>query len=321
MSASTSDVIDTIRAFNRFYTNKIGVLAKDYLATPYTLTEGRILYEMGVRQRVSATELNRDLGLDPAYLSRILKKFREAGFLDSEPDPADKRSQILNITTKGQEIYETLGDRSRMQIADDLQNVDEAGRAKLIGAMQTITAILDPASAAPPAPVILRPYRIGDMGWLIEAQATAYAREYQLNEKFEALISEVAGKFIANFNPERERSWIAEQGGKRVGSVLVADGGDSVAKLRLLYLDPQARGLGLGRTLVEECIRFSADTGYRKLSLWTNDMLHAAIRIYQKAGFKLVSEERHNMFGPECVGQTWDLDLDEYRSRALSSAA
>ncbi|MGK6315998.1 bifunctional helix-turn-helix transcriptional regulator/GNAT family N-acetyltransferase [Neorhizobium sp. DT-125] len=310
------ETIETIRAFNRFYTNKIGVLAKDYLATPYTLTEGRILYEMGARERVSATELNRDLGLDPAYLSRILKKFREAGFIESEPDPADKRSQILNITEKGREIYETLGERSRQQIADDLRNVDEAGQARMVGAMQAIRVTLDPSTATPPAPVIMRPYRIGDMGWLIEAQATAYAREYGLNEKFEALIAEVAGKFIANFNPERERCWIAERDGQRVGSVLVADGGGDTAKLRLLYLDPSVRGLGLGRTLVEQCIKFSTLAGYKKLSLWTNDILTAAIHIYEKAGFRLVSEERHAMFGPECNGQTWELDLSEAKLSA-----
>ncbi|MGK9054135.1 helix-turn-helix domain-containing GNAT family N-acetyltransferase [Neorhizobium sp. CSC1952] len=310
------ETIETIRAFNRFYTNKIGVLARDYLATPYTLTEGRILYEMGARERVSATELNRDLGLDPAYLSRILKKFREAGFIESEPDPSDKRSQILNITDKGREIYETLGERSRQQIADDLRNVDETGQARLIGAMQAIRATLDPSTATPPAPVIMRPYRIGDMGWLIEAQATAYAREYGLNEKFEALVAEIAGKFIANFNPERERCWIAERDGRRVGSVLVADGGGDTAKLRLLYLDPSVRGLGLGRALVEQCIKFSTLAGYRKLSLWTNDILTAAIHIYEKTGFKLVSEERHAMFGPECNGQTWELDLAEAKLSA-----
>lgn len=313
---TTPETIETIRAFNRFYTNKIGVLAKDYLATPYTLAEGRILYEMGARERVSATELNRDLGLDPAYLSRILKKFREAGFIENEPDPADRRSQILNITEKGREIYKTLGERSRRQIADDLQNVDEACQARLVGSMQTIRAILDPSSAPPSPAIIMRPHRIGDMGWLIEAQATAYAREYGLNEKFEALIAEIAGKFIANFNPERERCWIAERDGRQVGSVMVADGGGDTAKLRLLYLDPEARGLGLGRTLVEQCIKFSTLAGYKKLSLWTNDFLTAAIHIYKTAGFRLVSEERHAMFGPECVGQTWELDLREAKLSA-----
>jgi len=308
--------LDAIRAFNRFYTNKLGILTKGYLDTSYTLTEARILYEMGARRRVSATELNRDLGLDPAYLSRLLKKFREAGFIDSEPDPADKRSQILTVTEKGQAEYETLGELSRQQIADELANVDEAGREKLIGSMQTIRAILDPQSAAPSPPVVIRPHRIGDMGWLVEAQATAYAREYGWNDKFEGLIAEVAGKFVANFDPERERCWIAERDGKRVGSVLVADGGGDVAKLRLLYLDPAARGLGLGRTLVEQCIKFSTLAGYKKLSLWTNDILSAAVHIYEKAGFRLVSEERHAMFGPECNGQTWELDLAEAKLSA-----
>lgn len=304
-------VLDAVRAFNRFYTNKLGILAKGYLDTDYTLTEARILYEMGARKRVSATELNRDLGLDPAYLSRLLKKFREAGFIDSEPDPDDKRSQILVVTAKGQAEYETLGERSRQQIANDLRGVDAMGHEKLVGSMQAIRTILDPQSAAPSPPVVIRPHRIGDMGWLIEAQAVAYAREYGWNDKFEGLVAEVAGRFIANFNPERERCWIAERDGKRVGSVVVADGGGDTAKLRLLYLDPAARGLGLGRTLVEQCIKFSTLAGYKKLSLWTNDCLTAAIRIYETAGFKLVAEEKHSLFGPECNGQTWELELCE----------
>jgi Transcriptional regulators len=306
-----TETIEAIRAFNRFYTNRLGLLAKGYLETPYTLTEGRILYELGSRRRVSSTQLNRDLGLDPAYLSRILKKFREAGLLATEPDPTDGRSRILFLTAEGTEIYETLGDRSRRQIAGDLQDVDEVDQARLVDALAIVHAILDPSSTGETEPVILRPHRIGDMGWLVEAQATAYAREYGLNEKFEGLIAEVAGRFIANFNPQRERSWIAERGGTRVGSVLVADGGGNIAKLRLLYLDPRARGLGIGRKLVNECVRFATAAGYGKLSLWTNDMLTAAIRIYETAGFKLVSEERHSMFGPECVGQTWELDLAE----------
>jgi DNA-binding MarR family transcriptional regulator/GNAT superfamily N-acetyltransferase len=308
-------VFEAVRAFNRFYTNKLGVLARGYLETSYTLTEARILYEMGARQRVSATELNRELGLDPAYLSRILKKFREAGFIESEPDPSDKRSQILIVTAKGQAEYQTLGDRSREQIASDLEGMDAAGSEKLIRSMQTIRSLLEPRSASTAPPVILRPHRIGDMGWLVEAQAVAYAREYGWNEKFEGLVAEVAGKFIANFNPQREHCWIAEREGQRLGSVLVADGGGDTAKLRLLYLDPAARGLGLGRTLVEQCIAFSTRVGYAKLSLWTNDNLTAAIRIYEMTGFKLVAEERHRMFGPECNGQTWVLDLPEASAR------
>lgn len=305
-----ADTIETIRAFNRFYTNQIGVLARDYLDTPYTLTEGRILYEMGTRQRATAAELTRDLGLDPAYLSRMLKRFRDKGLIDSEPDPADRRSQILSMTATGRELYLSLGERARQRIAADLESFGEHERQRLVGAMQDIRTMLDPGvSEQKTTPVILRPHRIGDMGWLIESQATGYAREYGLNEKFEGLIAEVAGKFIANYNPARECSWIAERDGKRLGSILVADAGNNAAKIRLLYLEPEARGLGLGRTLVNECIRFARDAGYDTLSLWTNDFLKAAVHIYATAGFRLVSEERHAMFGPECVGQTWEMDL------------
>jgi DNA-binding MarR family transcriptional regulator/ribosomal protein S18 acetylase RimI-like enzyme len=311
------DVFEAIRAFNRFYTNKLGVLAKGYLNTTYTLTEARILYEMGARRQVSATGLNRDLGLDPAYLSRIIKKFREAGFLVSEPDPADGRSQILSVTDQGQAEYERLGTLSRQQIAGELAGVAPQERDTLIASMASIRIILEPATITSvptdTAPVVIREHRIGDMGWIIETQATAYANEYGWNEKFEGLLAEVAGKFIANFNPDRERCWIAEKDGRRVGSVLVADGGNGTAKLRLLYLDPAARGLGLGRTLVEQCIAFSTLAAYDRLLLWTNDVLTAAIRIYETAGFRLVAEEEHAMFGPACIGQTWELDLEERR--------
>ena len=301
--------LDAIRGFNRFYTNKLGLLAKGYLDTDYTLTEARILYEIGACKQLSATELNRDLRLDPAYLSRILKKFRDAGLIQSEPDPADRRSQILTVTAKGQTEFETLGELSRRQTATDLEGLDDARRQSLIGAMNTIRTVLDPS--VPSGQAIIRPHRIGDIGWVIEAQAKAYAAEYGWNDKFEGLIAEVAGKFLTNSSPERERCWIAERDGQRVGSIFVADGGDGVAKLRLLYLAPEARGLGLGRMLVEECIRFSRTVGYRQLSLWTNDILTAARHIYMRAGFRLVSEEKHAMFGPECKGQTWVLDLSE----------
>lgn len=314
---SDPDILDAIRAFNRFYTNKLGVLAKGYLNTAYTLTEARILYEMGARKQVSATRLNRDLGLDPAYLSRILKKFREAGFLTSEPDPADGRSQILSVTDQGQAEYERLGALSRAQIAGELADLMPEKRDALVASMASIRTILEPAPASPAtaatASVVIREHRVGDMGWIIEAQAVAYATEYGWNEKFEGLLAEVAGKFIANFNPEKERCWIAEKDGRRVGSIAIADGGNGTAKLRLLYLDPAARGLGLGRLLVDQCIAFSQLAGYDKLSLWTNDVLKAAIRIYETAGFTLVSEERHAMFGPVCNGQTWELDLEERR--------
>ncbi|RWX78428.1 MarR family transcriptional regulator [Neorhizobium lilium] len=301
------DVIDDVRAFNRFYTNKLGLLAKGYLDTAYALTEARILYELGARQYISATELNRELGLDPAYLSRVLKKFRQTGLIDSVPDPADGRSQTLHVTSTGQAESERLGELSRQQLAGELQHLDEAGTQDLVRSMQTIRRLFDREAAA--SPVVLRPHRIGDMGWIIERQSVAYTHEYAWNGMFEALVAEVAGKFIAHFNPQREYCWIAERDGERLGSVLVADGGGPVAKLRLLYLEPQARGLGLGRRLVDECVQFARASGYRTLALWTNDNLTAAIHIYRSAGFKLVAEEKHQLFGPACIGQTWELDL------------
>ncbi len=299
--------LDAVRAFNRFYTNRLGLLAKGYLETDYTLTEARVLYEIGAHQRVSATTLVRELGLDPAYLSRLLKKFREAGFIEAEIDPLDRRAQVLHVTTKGLEEHERLGALSRRQLALELDGLDEAGRKDLILSMQSIRRLFETQTVAPA--VTLRPHRIGDMGWVIEAHALAYARDYGWNEKFEALVAQVCSEFITRFNPDREHCWIAEREGQRVGSVFLVDAGAGVAKLRLLYLEPQARGLGLGSRLVEECIAFARASGYTTMSLWTNDMLTAAIRIYKALGFRLVAEEKHTMFGPECTGQTWELDL------------
>jgi len=302
-----ADFLDTVRGFNRFYTNRLGLLAKGYLETDYTLTEARVLYEIGAQQRVSAATLVRELGLDPAYLSRLLKKFREAGFVEAEPDPLDRRTQILHVTAKGQEEYERLGALSRRQLAGELAGVNDAGRRDLIQSMRTIRRVFQPEMET--AATTLRRHRIGDMGWVIEAHAIAYARDYGWNEKFEALVAQVCSDFISHFNPDRERCWIAERDGERLGSVFLVDAGDGVAKLRLLYLEPQARGLGLGRRLVKECIAFARASGYSRMSLWTNDMLTAAIRIYETLGFQLIAEEKHCMFGPECTGQTWELDL------------
>lgn len=303
----TTALIDRIREFNRFYTNRVGVLARNYLGSPFTVTEARILYETGAAGSLNAAALTRDLGLDPAYLSRLVKKFRAAGLIDAAPDPADKRSQILSLTGKGAAEYRALVDGARTQANADLAGLDEAGRDRLAAALATVTEAF--AGGRPRGEPVIRPHRMGDIGWVIQAQAEGYAREYGWNDKFEALVADVAGKFLANFNPERERCWIAEIDGERVGSVFLADGGNGVAKLRMLYLSPAARGLGLGKKLVDEVIGFARATGYGKLTLWTNDCLDAARHIYIKAGFRLVGEETHAMFGPPCTGQTWDLDL------------
>ncbi|EJC80140.1 transcriptional regulator [Rhizobium leguminosarum bv. trifolii WSM2297] len=304
---SDTALIETARDFNRFYTNFLGLLNKAYLDSPFTLTDARILFEIGSHNGVSATALVRDLHLDPAYLSRILKRFRAEGLIETSPDPADLRSQIINVTDRGQEQFEELGRRANAQIAARFDNLAVGEPQAVVSAMDTIRALLDPA--AKPAPAVIRAHRAGDIGWIVQSQSRFYTEEYGWDLRFEALVAEVGGKFLANFDRALEYCWIAERGGVNVGSVLVTNGGDGVAKLRLLYVDKSARGLGLGKLLVDECIRFCRQKGYRQLSLWTNDMLETARAIYINAGFRLVSEERHRMFGPEANGQTWVLAL------------
>ncbi|AJC80083.1 MarR family transcriptional regulator protein [Rhizobium etli bv. phaseoli str. IE4803] len=304
---SDTALIETARDFNRFYTNFLGLLNKAYLDSPYTLTDARILFEIGSHDGVSAVALVRDLHLDPAYLSRILKRFRAEGLIETNPDPADLRSQIITVTEQGHVQFKELGRRANAQIAARFDKLATGEPQAVVSAMETIRALLDPA--AKPAPAVIRPHRAGDIGWIVQSQGRFYAEEYGWDLRFEALVAEVAGKFLANFDREKEYCWIAERGGVNVGSVLVTNGGDGIAKLRLLYVDKAARGLGLGKLLVDECIRFCRQKGYRELSLWTNDMLETARAIYIKSGFRLVSEERHRMFGPEANGQTWVLAL------------
>lgn len=304
--------IDAVREFNRFYTNFLGVLDKAYLDSPYALTDVRVLFEIGSQEGTTASALTRNLQLDPAYLSRILKRFREDGLIESRPDPADLRSQIVTVTNKGHGQFLEFVRRSRAQIASHFAGLTKGAPELVVEAMGAIRTILSP-DAANTAPTLIRSHRPGDMGWIVQSQARFYCEEYGWDLRFEGLVADVAGQFLARFNPDRDRCWIVERGGLNVGSVLVADGGDDIAKLRLLYVDKTARGLGLGRLLVDECIRFAASAGYRQLSLWTNDVLDAARSIYIKAGFRLVHEERHRMFGPELNGQTWALDLNAPR--------
>ncbi|MBP2445021.1 bifunctional helix-turn-helix transcriptional regulator/GNAT family N-acetyltransferase [Rhizobium leguminosarum] len=304
---SDTALIETARDFNRFYTNFLGLLNKAYLDSPFTLTDARILFEIGSHDGISAVALVRDLHLDPAYLSRILKRFRAEGLIKTSPDPDDLRSQIINVTDQGWEQFEELGRRANAQIAARFDNLAIGEPQAVVSAMDTIRALLD--SAAKPAPAVIRAHRAGDIGWIVQSQGRFYAEEYGWDLRFEGLVAEVAGKFLANFDPEKEYCWIAERGGINVGSVLVTNGGDGIAKLRLLYVDKSARGLGLGKLLVDECIRFCRQKGYSELQLWTNDMLETARAIYVKSGFRLVSEERHRMFGPEANGQNWVLTL------------
>lgn len=302
-----SALIEAARDFNRFCTNLLGVLNKAYLDTPFTLTDARVLFEIGSHDGIGATALAGDLHLDPAYLSRILKRFKAEGLIETEADQSDRRSQTIRVTSKGQTQFEDFGRRSNAQLAERFDRLADGEPQSVVFAMQTIRSLLDPKTQ-PPAPVI-RAHRPGDVGWIVQSQGKAYVEEYGWNMRFEGLVAEVAGKFLANFDPAMEYCWIAERNGINIGSVLITNGGDGIAKLRLLYIDKAARGLGLGRTLVNECIRFARAKNYRQISLWTNDILHSARAIYVKAGFQLVSEERHSMFGTEENGQTWVLDL------------
>ncbi|QFU15402.1 bifunctional helix-turn-helix transcriptional regulator/GNAT family N-acetyltransferase [Microvirga thermotolerans] len=307
-STSADDRVAAIRRFTRFYTRRLGVLREGLLGSPFTLTEARVLYELANRSNPTAGELCQDLDLDPGYLSRILKRFEEQGLIRRERSASDGRQQHLSLTDRGREAFAPLDRQSREQIAALLAPLPEADRDRLVSAMRFVEERLDGGAAAE-APVVLRPHRPGDMGWIVHRHGVLYAREYGWDETFEALVAEIVAGFVRTFDPARERCWIAERDGAILGSIFIVRQSDDVAKLRLLYVEPEARGLGLGRRLVDEAIRFSRDKGYRQIALWTNDILHAARGIYAKAGFRLVSAEAHRSFGHDLVGENWVLDL------------
>lgn len=300
--------IDAVRRFNRFYTRQIGVLRNGLLRSPFSLTEARILYELAHRERPTATEIGKALGLDAGYLSRILRGFERRGLVEKTASEADGRQNLLSLTAQGREAFGELNARSNEEVAAMLRGLPAREQDRLVEAMHAIEGLLG-ARPEPKVPYLLRPHRPGDMGWVVHRHGVLYAQEYGWDERFEALVAEIVAEFIRNYDPKRERCWIAERDGEIVGSVFLVRHSETVAKLRLLLVEPRARGLGIGSRLVEECIRFAEETGYRKITLWTNSVLHAARRIYQAAGFCLVREEPHHSFGHDLVGQTWELTL------------
>ena len=303
------DEIEQIRAFNRFYTNRIGVLDRAFMDTPYTLTEARVIYELAAHGTTSASRLTEELSLDPAYLSRLLKSFTDAGLLETTRDPADGRGRLLQLTLRGRGVATDLAQRSRQRIAALLEPISEADRHDLGAAMASVQTLLSGGKRTAAA-IIIRRHRIGDMGMVISSQAKAYTETYGWNGEYEALIAEICAAFIRNFDPAREHCWIAERDGTFLGSVFLVKGNsEGTAKLRLLHVDSAARGQGLGSRLVKECIAFAKETGYRRLELWTNDILVSARRIYIAAGFTLENEEAHHSFGKDLTGQIWALDL------------
>lgn len=300
--------IAVVRQFNRFFTRQIGVLREGLLHSPYTLTEARILFELGHRDVVTASDLCRELGLDPGYLSRILARLEQQGLLEKVRPENDGRQRLLQLTGEGKAAFALFDQRSRDEVSEMLNDLSEEEQRGLLKAMQTIESVLTKRLKYS-EPFFLRSHESGDMGWITHRHGVLYAQEYGWDEHFEALVAQIVADFINNYNPERERCWIAEMNGEIVGSVFVVQSSETVAKLRLLLVEPKARGLGLGTRLVEECIRFARRRGYQKLMLWTNSVLLEARHIYQKTGFKLIAEDAHHSFGHDLIGETWELIL------------
>ena len=305
---TSAQQIELIRRFNRFYTKQIGVLHEGLLNSPFSLTEARVLYELAQHESTTATQLGNELELDAGYLSRLLSSFEKRGLITKQPSATDGRQLLIGLTEDGQAAFAIINTRSQQEIGALLHTLALADQARLVTAMATITQLL----AAPPekrVPYLLRPHQPGDMGWVVQRHGLLYAQEYGWDERFEALVAEIVAHFINHFDPKRERCWIAEREGTSVGSVFLVQQSDEIAKLRLLLVEPSARGLGIGRRLVDECIRFARQVGYRQLILWTNSILVPARRIYEQAGFVLIEAEPHHSFGHDLVGETWVLTL------------
>lgn len=300
--------IGVIRHFNRFFTRQIGVLREGLLHSPYSLTEARIIFELANQSNLTASDLGHELGLDAGYLSRILNKLEQQNLVEKTRSDSDGRQRLLSLTTEGQNAFSLLNSRSDDEVSEMLSELSARDRIRLCDAMHTIEGILNHGFKYA-EPFYLRHHEAGDMGWVIHQHGLLYNQEYGWDTSFEALVAQICADFINHYDPQKERCWIAEMQGEQVGSIFCIKVSEEVAKLRLLLVVPKARGLGLGTRLVQECIRFAKRSGYKKLTLWTNDILVEARRIYEKNGFKLVEKERHHSFGHDLVGQNWDLML------------
>jgi DNA-binding MarR family transcriptional regulator/GNAT superfamily N-acetyltransferase len=302
-----------VRHFNRFYTKQIGVLQEGLLNSPFSLTEVRVLYELAHRSRPTASELSKELGLDPGYLSRTLRCFERQGLIRREASQSDARQSLLTLSAKGRKVFVPLEARSDEQVAEMLSKLTSAQRERLTEAMHVIEGVLgDGSTQEQPRQrsYVLRPPQSGDMGWVVHRHGALYMQEYGYDERFEALVAQIVAEFVQKFDPRVERCWIAERDGEIVGSVFVVRKSKTVSKLRLLLVEPSARGLGIGRRLVEECLRFARQVGYRKMMLWTQSELESARHLYEDAGFKLAGRQRHKSWGREdLVAETWVMEL------------
>ena len=300
-----TDRAEQVRSFNRFYTRRIGVLQDRMLGSEFSLTELRVLYELSSRGAARASDLRSDLGLNAGYLSRVIASLEARGLLQKSPNPDDARSHLLSLTAHGQETFQPYDAASRQEAMALLEPLTEAQRQGVVEAMARISALLGERNRE----YLLRDPQPGDMGWVVHKQAQLYATEYGWNSEFEALLAEIVATYLREHDPASDRCWIAEQHGDIIGSVFVVRHDANTAKLRMLYVDASARGLGIGRTLVEEAIAFARSAGYSRMVLWTNAVLHDAVRLYEKAGFALVEEEQHHSFGKDQVSQVWARDL------------
>jgi DNA-binding MarR family transcriptional regulator/GNAT superfamily N-acetyltransferase len=309
MSVNDSDSqIAAVRAFNRFYTRKLGVLDQHLMKSPYSLSEARVLYELAHREGLSAKEIGTELGLDAGYLSRIVQSFDEDELIVRKPLASDRRQYQLALTAKGRQAQTKLERDAQDEVGAMLARLSATEGRRLTGAMATIETLLEPPERAPPS-FLLRSHRVGDMGWVISRQSIAYADEYGWDISYEALVAEICAQFVKNYDAAREHCWIAEADGWPLGSVFLVRASDELAKLRLLLVEKDARGLGIGRALVEQCIRTAREKGYKRMTLWTQSVLVAARNIYQQAGFTLVATEPHRSFGQDLIGETWERDL------------
>lgn len=303
--------IAAVRRFNRFYTRQIGVLRKTYLDSPYSLGEMRVLYEIAHGARITASDIARALDLDAGYLSRVLRNFEKRGLITRKPSAADARQSHLALTARGRQTFNPAERRSQKDVAAMLTTLDDGKQKQLVTAMQIIESLLGEKSAGEESvpPCTLRAPRHGDFGWIVARHAELYAQEYGWGEPFEGLCAQIVADFVNNYDPARERCWIAELEAENVGCVMLVKDSPDVARLRLLLVDPKARGLGVGARLVDDCVRFAREAGYKKVTLWTHSILTAARHIYQGAGFTLSASEPKRSWGQDVVAEYWDLEL------------
>ncbi|MDP2295823.1 MAG: helix-turn-helix domain-containing GNAT family N-acetyltransferase [Pseudolabrys sp.] len=312
MKTDSADIdrIAAVRRFNRFYTRQIGVLRKNFLDSPYSLGEMRVLYELAQGDDKTASDIGRNLDLDAGYLSRVLRDFEKKGLVKRTTSKVDARQSHLSLTAQGRKVFAPADKRSQDDVAAMLARLDGASQAQLVGAMRTIETLLEGEAPARQRAYTLRAPKPGDFGWIVAEHARVYSREYGWDHTFEGLVAQIVAGFVNKNDPSCERCWIAELDGENVGSVmLVKDEQPDTARIRLLLVDEKARGLGVGARLTDECIRFAREAGYKKTTLWTHSILVAARHIYQKAGFTLTSSETRHSWGKDVVSEIWDMEL------------